>query len=60
MKDLAVPPPLTSGTAASRFNAAGAMAITLAKTDNELIEPELIAWIDRSTLMTSAMRRGMR
>ena len=41
MKNLAVPPPLTSGTATSRFNAARAMAITLA--DNELIEPELIA-----------------
>jgi len=58
MKDLTVSPPLTSGTATSRFNAARAMAITLAEADKELLEPELIAWIDRSTSMASPVLEG--
>jgi hypothetical protein len=58
MKNLTVSPPLTSGTAASRFNAARAMAVTLAEADSEMLEPELIAWVDRSTSMTSPVLEG--
>jgi hypothetical protein len=53
MKNLTVSPPLSSGTAASRFNAARALAITLAESDKELVEPGLIAWSYRSTSMAS-------
>jgi hypothetical protein len=44
MKNLNVPQPLASGSLASRFQAAKAMAFTLA-----LANPELIAWKDRAT-----------
>lgn len=58
MKNLTVSPPLTSGSATSRFNAVRAMVITLAEVDNEMLEPDLITWIDRSTSMASPVLEG--
>jgi hypothetical protein len=51
MKNLKVPQPLSGGSPASRFEAAKAMVFTLALADPELLEPELIAWKDRTTSM---------
>ena len=36
------------GTSASRFESARALAFSLAESDTEFLEPELVAWIDRS------------
>jgi len=58
MKNLNVPQPLASGSPASRFQAAKAMAFTLALADPELIEPELIAWKDRATSLASPELEG--
>ncbi len=48
MKDLNASQPLAGGSATSRFQATKAMALTLAPPDPELLEPELIAWRDRT------------
>jgi hypothetical protein len=53
MKNLNVPQPLSGGSPASRFQAAKAMAFTLALSD-----PELIAWYDRTTSMASPVLEG--
>lgn len=58
MKNLNVPQPLAGGSAASRFQAAKAMALTLAPADPELLKPELIAWRDRTTSMASPELEG--
>jgi hypothetical protein len=58
MKNLNVPQPLAGGSPASRFAAAKAMAFTLALADPELLEPELIAWKDRTTSMASPELEG--
>ena len=58
MKNLNVPQPLASGSPASRFQAAKAMAFTLALAEPELIEPELIAWKDRTTSLASPELAG--
>ena len=49
---------LPSKTSASRFAAARAFAFSLAESDNELLEPEPVAWMDRSTGMVSPVLEG--
>ena len=43
---------------ASRFESARALAFSLAESDSELLEPELVAWIDRSTGKASPFLRA--
>jgi len=45
-------------TSASHFAAARALAFSLAESDSELLEPELVAWIDRSTGIASPVLEG--
>ena len=56
MKTLTASQPL--GASASRFESARAHAFSLAETDSELLEPGLVAWIDRSTGKTSPVLEG--
>jgi hypothetical protein len=58
MKNLKVSQPLSGGSPASRFQAAKAMAFTLALAHPELFEPELIARKDRTTSMASPELEG--
>jgi hypothetical protein len=58
MKNLNVSQPLSGGSSASRFAAAKATAFTFALADPELLEPELIAWKDRTTSMASPELEG--
>jgi hypothetical protein len=58
MKNVSVPQPLSGGSPASRFQAAKARAFTLALADPELLEPELVAWKDRTTSMASPELEG--
>ncbi len=46
------------GASASRFESARALAFSLAKSDTELLEPELVAWIDRSAGKSSPVLKG--
>ncbi len=46
------------GASTSRFASAKALAFSVAESDSELIEPELIAWIDRSSTMASPVLEG--
>jgi Domain of unknown function (DUF5619) len=57
MKTITASRPAAS-TNASRFESARALARSLAEADDHLIEPELIAWIDRSTAATSPVLEG--
>lgn len=47
-----------SGVATSKFESAQALALSLAESDNELLEPVLIAWIDRTTAKASPVMEG--
>ena len=58
MKTLNVSQPLPGGAAASRFESARMLAISMAEADSDLLEPELVAWIDRSTAMESPVLEG--
>lgn len=58
MKHINVSRPLASGVPASNFESARALAYSLAESDPELLEPELIAWFDRSTGMASPVLEG--
>ena len=46
------------GVSGSRFESARALALSLAESDSELLEPELVAWIDRSTGKASPVLEG--
>ena len=46
------------GASASGFESARALAFSLAKSDSELLEPELVAWIDRSGGKSSPALKG--
>jgi hypothetical protein len=46
------------GASASRFQSARALAFSLAESDSELLEPELVAWIDRSAGKSSPVLQG--
>jgi hypothetical protein len=58
MKNLNVSQSFSGGASASRFEAAKVLAMSLAESDPELLEPELIAWLDRSTAMASPVLEG--
>ncbi len=45
-------------TLAARFDAARALALSLAESDGDLIEPELVAWIDRPSAKASPVLEG--
>lgn len=49
MKNLNTPRPQGGDASASRFEAANALAFLVVEADGELIEPELVAWIDRAS-----------
>ena len=53
MKILNASQPLSSGASASRFESARVLAYSLAESNSQFIEPELIAWIDRTTVRAS-------
>jgi hypothetical protein len=46
------------GASASRFESARALAFSLAGSDTGLLEPELVAWIDRSAGKSSPVLQG--
>lgn len=48
MKALNASQSLVGGAFASRFETARALAFSLAESDADLLEPELMAWIDRT------------
>lgn len=58
MKNLRVSPPLTSDDPVARFEAARAPAFSLAESEKNLVEPELIAWVDRPNEMASPVPEG--
>jgi len=41
-----------------RFDAARTLALSLAESDSQMLEPELVAWIDRSSRKTSPVLEG--
>ena len=47
---------LSKGT--SGFANARAIALSIAESDSDLVEPELVAWIDRSTGLASPVLEG--
>jgi hypothetical protein len=49
---------LPGGTDNSRFDSARALAFSLAESDSELLEPELIAWIDLHSTHASPVLEG--
>ena len=51
MKVISSSQSLYSGAPGTRFANAKALALSLAESDSELLEPELFAWIDRSSGM---------
>jgi hypothetical protein len=57
MKNLNVSKP-AGGSSASNFEAARVLVVSLAQSDPELLEPELIAWFDRPTGMASPVLEG--
>ena len=58
MKTLNVPRPHSDKASASQFESARMLAFSLAESDGGLLEPELIAWIDRSSATTSPVLEG--
>lgn len=56
MKTLHVPQPPSHGT--SHFAAARMLALSLAESDSALLEPEMVAWIDRAAMMESPVLEG--
>lgn len=58
MKTLNVSRPLASEASSSRFESAKALALSLAESDDKLIEPELIAWIGRVAALASPVLEG--
>lgn len=58
MRTLNASQPLHHETPKSRFASARALALSLAESDDELIEPELVAWIDRPTATASPVLEG--
>ena len=58
MKTLNASQMFPGGDSASRFNSARALAFSLAESADDLIEPELIAWLDRRSTVTSPVLEG--
>lgn len=58
MKTLNTSQLFPDGASASRFAAARTLAFSLAESDSELLEPELVAWIDRRSSQASPVLEG--
>jgi hypothetical protein len=58
MKTLNASQLFPGGTSASRFESARALAFSLAESASDLIEPELVAWIDRPSTKSSPVLEG--
>ena len=58
MRTLNASQPLHCATPEARIAAARAIALSLAESDSELIEPEIVAWIDRPSAMASPVLEG--
>ncbi len=58
MKTLNTVQSSTSESPAPRFMSARALAFSLAESNSEFIEPELIAWIDRAAVRASPVLEG--
>lgn len=58
MKTLNASHPNSGGTSRSRFDSARALACSLAESDGELLEPEIVAWNDRSSMRESPVLEG--
>jgi hypothetical protein len=58
MKILNVNQPPFVGLAATTFESARALAFSLAESDDKLLEPVLVAWIDRFTARVSPVLEG--
>lgn len=58
MKTLNASQPFSSEASVSRFESAKAFAFSIAESANELLESELIAWIDRFTANASPVLEG--
>lgn len=58
MKTLNASQLFPGGPTTSRFESARALAFSLAESDSELLEPELVAWIDRHSTRASPVLEG--
>lgn len=58
MKTLNASQPTSGGTSSSRFDSARALAFSLAESDSDLLEPEIVAWNDRSSMRESPVLEG--
>ena len=58
MKMINASQPSPGGTSGGRFESARALACSLAESDGELLEPEIIAWSDRPTKKESPVLEG--
>jgi hypothetical protein len=58
MKTINVSQLFPGGSSAARFESAKALALSLAESDSELLEPELVAWIDRPSTKASPVLEG--
>ncbi len=58
MKLMNVNQPLASGNRKPDFESSKAFAFSIAESSKEFIEPELIAWYDRTTAMESPVLEG--
>ena len=58
MKTLRVSNQFSQGNSISFFESARGLARSLAESDANLIEPELIAWIDRTSSVVSPVLQG--
>ena len=50
--------PTPDGNSGSRFNSARDLAFSLAQSDNQLLEPEVVAWRDRPSGKESPVLHG--
>jgi len=58
MKTINASQHFSCGATSGRFESARAFAFSLAESDSALIEPELVAWIDRSSAKASPVLEG--
>jgi hypothetical protein len=58
MKTITSSPSLPHENPASHFAEARALAFSLAQSESDLVEPELVAWIDRSAGLVSPILEG--
>lgn len=58
MKTLIASQQVHSGASSSRFESARALALAIAESDSELLEPEIVAWSDRPSKRESPVLEG--